>query len=157
MPLCVYVYIFRTMRFAYHSFRLYIGFHSIVVAICRICFIVYEQHILNYGIEKFRKIIYYGSVLVPLAIAILAEGTIPNYEQNDTFFAIMATRCAGDTTNVNDTNLEIQSPIYAFVQNNISSYITISIKGFSYAMVFIILSNTIEGIIYWYTWSTIKR
>ena len=159
---CFYHYVGPILRFTYVAFRLYIGFNSVVVAICRICFIVYEHNISNYGIDKFKKFIYGGSILVPLGIAILAEGSIP--VQNFDFLwqnfggKTSATRvCRGAIANVNDIEMENQSPIYVFVQNNVSSYITISTKLVCFALVFIILSNTIEGIIYWYTWSYIKR
>ena len=151
---CFYHYVGLIMRFAYHVVRLYIGFHSLVVAICRICFILYEHVVSNYGIDKFKKIIYYGSIMVPLGIAILAQGTIPTQNR---LIPITVSRCTGVVTNFNDTKMDNQSPIYAFVQNNVSSHVTTSIEVFCYTMVFIILSNTIEGIIYLYVWSYSKR
>ena len=152
---CFHHYFGTILRFAYAAFRLYIGFNSVVVAICRICFIVYDHKISNYGIDKFKKIIYSGSILLPLGVAILAEGTVlpPIYAIGVPPFL----KCTGANATVNDTQIENQSPIYAFVQNHVSSYITISIKVVCYTMIFIILSNTIEGIIYWYTWRWIKR
>ena len=150
---CFYHYAGLIFRSAYHAFRLYIGFSSMVVAICRICFIVYDNKISNYGVDKFRKIIYYGSILVPLGIAIFVEGTI--LPQNMLMEA-RASRCTGVTTNFNDTKLENLSPIYALVQKNVPSYITMSTEVVCYILVFVILSNIIEGIIYWYTWSYIK-
>ena len=160
LPPCFYHYVERILVFTYRVFRLYIGFNSVVVAICRICFLVYEHRVSYYGINKFRKIIYWGSILVPLVIVILAEGTIPiqpTTRQLGEFLPTGDSRCIGAISNINDTKMEDQSPVYAFVQNNISSYITISVEVVCYIVVFIILSNTIEAIIYWYTWSDIKR
>ena len=152
---CFMHYLWFILIFVYHSFRLYVGFNSMVVAICRFCFLVYENNVLNYGIDKFKKIVYYGSVLVPLGISILAEGVIPR--QGWASSLSTNSGCTGSTTTFNDTTMERQSPIYAFVQHNFSFYIIEGIEVFCYTMVFIILSNAIEGILYWYTWSYIKR
>ena len=92
--------------------------------------------------------------MVPLLIEILSEGTIP---AQNTFISSRAPIWTGANTTFNDIKIETQSPIYVFVQDNVSSYITISIGVFCYAMWFIIFSNAIEGIIYWYIWSYTKR
>ena len=138
--------------FMYHSFRLYVGFNSLVVAICRFCFLVNDNIVLKYGIHKFRIIVYYGSILVPLGVSILQEGVVPRQG-----WMIFNTNSGCTRYHFNDTNMESQSIIYAFVQHNFSFYIIKGIEVICYTTVFIILSNVIEGILYWYTWSFIKQ
>ena len=51
---CIYHNFGVAMLWSFSIFRLYIGLHSLIVAICRVSFIAYDQVILEFGIEKFK-------------------------------------------------------------------------------------------------------
>ena len=153
---CLYRYFGLVLRFLYFVFRFYLGFNSFVVATCRLCLIVYEEYILMFGLFVFRKIILYGSVLVPLIIVVLAECTIPisNY---DKYLATEDLRCTKEFTNSNDTKIVIQSPIFSIVENHVNTQVIMVVKVLCYSMSFILLSNVAEGIMYFHTWLFIIR
>ena len=70
-----YVIIF--MRLLFTAFRVYVGFNSLIVAMCRYSFIVHENHVFKIGIERMRYIFLSGSIVFPIFIAILNDATQP--------------------------------------------------------------------------------
>lgn len=153
---CLYHQFGIVIRFSYYVFRLYVGFHSVLVAIFRVSFIVYDRVILLFGTERFGKLMHYGSILVPFGIVLFAEGTIPSIN-HDQSLSTKDPRCNETYTIVNASLMETQSPLYVLIHKNVPSDIIICVKLICYTMTFIAISNVVEGILYWHTWSFIIK
>ena len=61
-------YVISTYRFLYTLIRCYIGFNSLIIAVCRYCFIVYEEKTSQFNFGRTRKVFIYGSLLIPLIL-----------------------------------------------------------------------------------------
>ena len=155
---CVYHNFGTAMLWSFSVFRLYIGMHSLIVAICRVSFIVYDQVILEFGIEKFKKVILFSSALLPIIIVLLAQGTIP-IPNHDRTLSNMDIRCIESLriSNFSKPTLHRQTQLHMLVQKYLPSRLITCVKVFCYAVVLICISNILEGFIYWHTWSFIKR
>ena len=121
------------LRSLFGLFRNYIGFNSLIIAICRYCFIVCEEKTSKIGIEKARQILLCGSFGIPLLLAIFNEATVPI---NHGWIAL------GTTEN------SFQSPLYIVVQGLFPTFITYGIELCCITLVGIIFANIIEGLIY---------
>ena len=66
-----------TSRYGYTFFRDYLQFHSLVIAICRYTFIVWESTAEKFGITRLRRLFIGASIVVPLLTSTLYEVTCP--------------------------------------------------------------------------------
>ena len=66
-----------TLRYVYTFFRDYLQFHSLVIAICRYTFIIWESTAEKYGITRLRRLFIGASIVVPLLTSTLYEVTCP--------------------------------------------------------------------------------
>ena len=153
---CFYRYIGLALRFLYFVFRFYIGFNSVVVAVCRTCLLVYENHITNFGLNRFKIILYYGSILIPVLIVLLAEATIP-IQNYDKYLATESAWCEEDFQDIKYSDERNQSPIYNFTQKYVNHNLIIVVEMFCYFFGFLSISNIIEGILYLHAWTYIIR
>ena len=153
---CFYRYVGLALRFLYFVFRFYIGFNSVVVATCRTCLLVYENHITNFGLNKFKIILYYGSITIPILIVLLAEATIP-IQNYDKYLATENAWCKQSIVNIDNLSETNQSPIYSLTQKYVNHNLVIGVEMLCYFIGFLSLSNIIEGILYLHTWTYIIR
>ena len=123
----------RILRSLCNLFRCYIGFNSLIIAICRYCFIVFDQTTRAFGIDKARKILLCGSFGIPLLVAALAEATLP---MPHVWIALSAEEDS------------FQSPIFDLANGLLPNVGTYVIAFFCMSMLGIIFSNVGEGIIY---------
>ena len=123
----------RIFRSLCNLFRCYIGFNSLIIAICGYCFIVFDQPIRAFGIDKARKILLCGSFGIPLLVAVLVEATLPI---SHGWIAL---------TTEEDS---FQSPIFDLANSLLPNFVTDGIAFFCMSMVGVIFSNVGEGIIY---------
>ena len=144
------------LRFLYFVFRFYIGFNSVVVATCRTCLLVYENHITNFGLNKFKIILYYGSITIPILIVLLAEATIP-IQNYDKYLATEKAWCKHSISDIDNLSETSQSPIYSFTQKYVNPNLIVGVEIFCYFIGFLSLSNIIEGILYLHAWTYIIR
>ena len=125
--------VIRIFRSLCNLFRCYIGFNSLIIAICRYCFIVFDQTTRAFGIGKARKMLLCGSFGIPLCVAVLFEATAP---MNQGWIALST---AEDS---------YQSPIFDLANSLLPNFVTDGIAFFCMSMLGIIFSNVGEGIIY---------
>ena len=125
--------VIRIFRSLCNLFRCYIGFNSLIIAICRYCFIVFDQTTRAFGIGKARKMLLCGSFGIPLCVAVLFEATAP---MNQGWIALST---AEDS---------FQSPIFDLANGLLPNVGTYVIAFFCMSMLGIIFSNVGEGIIY---------
>ena len=139
-------------------FRIYFGFTSLVVASMRYVFIVRQNKVFFFGIEKAKTLFYYGSIVIPVVLGILSECTIrdpvhfhhslcvdpyPN-SHNSLYLGMNITQNIG-------------SPMYSLVHQYIPNEITYYVGVFVGILKVLIFLNLVEGILYWRTFTYIKR
>ena len=121
------------LRSLYVLFRSYVGFNSLIIAICRYCFIVFDQTTASFGIGQARKVLLGASFGIPLLVAILGEATLPM----EHMWRALST--AEDA---------FESPTYELTNSFLPSLVTYGIGLFCMALLGFIFSNIGEGLIY---------
>ena len=114
-------------------FRAYIGFNSLIIAICRYCFIVFDQAISSFGIGKARKVLLFGSFGIPLLLAILREAAFP---------------MAPGWISLSTAENSIQSPLYYLAHSFLPDFVSYGMALLVISLVGIIFLNIGEGLIY---------
>ena len=143
-----------TYRFLYILTLSYVGFNSLIIAICRYTFIVLVQHDDTFTIKRIRKWVLASSLIIPVLLAVLHEATIPMHSR---WVDILGQMVTPD----NDTAVMIDSPVQSRsiisvhqspIFNLFDYYVPIPIKsGIGIAcnmMKIAIFSNLLEGCIY---------
>ena len=143
-------------------FRIYVAFNSLVVAAMRYTFIVHQNCIYVFGIEKAKRLYYYASIIIPVMIGIMTECTIEqsSHEFRENSFALCIDSYQ-NRRNITDYKSNIsqslRSPIYFFVHQYVSTEITYYVGIFVKICIYIIFGNVVEGVLYWKTFSYIRR
>ena len=156
-------YMIIASRFLYVWFRVYIGFNSLIIAVCRYCFIVNESLVSRIGIERSRYIFLTASVAVPVLLALSNEATLPvgaawicMFMPNDN-----RTEEIKNTSDIfcsKDSMVDVsESPIYNVLHNYLSPQMTFCLQIGHKIILFIATSNIIEGILYIHTFLFIIR
>ena len=70
-------YIISSLRFIFSLLRDYIGFHTLIIAITRYTFIVFDSRAEIIGIQKMRKLFISTSFIFPLISAVIYDATAP--------------------------------------------------------------------------------
>ena len=156
-------YIFSLTRFLSSLNTDYVSFNSLIIAICRYIFLVFESNAERIGIAKLRNILIGASLGVPIFRSLLHQATVPIEENfhltffpfTDDFAQNKSTADFKDSSDMSSGVLE--SPLYTFVQHVFPSTVTWGMKCISDVMVFIMYSNILEGIIYAHTFIFARR
>ena len=153
---CYDQYIAATTRF-------YVGFNSLVIALMRYTFIVHHETILIFGKDKAKAIFYHGSYCIPIVLGIIhalfvpvpdnAQNPVHSFCKNFNLYNNLQNVTCGDPDGLHDQC----SPILSMTHRYVPVEISISIGIFLKAIVFLILSNFLEGILYWRTFNSIKK
>ena len=107
-------------RFLYILILFYLGFNSLIVAICRYIFIVVVQHNDTFTIKKIRSWVIAASIVIPVMLVTLHEATIP---LNNRWVDILKQMVTPDNSSSliissysieNTTFIVHQSPLFTF-------------------------------------------
>ena len=140
------------LRYVYIFFWDYLQFHSLVIAICRYTFIIWESTAEKIGIIRLRRLFIGTSIVVPLLSSTFTEVTRPvtkNYVS--WFYGIDFSQEFSNTTNkIEDSSLDqkFESIAYRVVNSYFSSLVIESLELIESTLFFVIYSNVIEGILY---------
>jgi len=135
----------------------YVGFNSLIIAICRYIFIVYVTHNESFTIKRLRNGFLASSIMVPIIVAILHEATVPKHESlmkgyapdSDTSSNNIASDLAFHGNMSNTTSgIVPQSFVFIFVDTYFPKLIKTAMKIVNSFMKFAIFSNIFEGLIY---------
>ena len=145
-------YALEFLRFLVVGRRIYLGFNSLIIAICRYCFVVYDEQISQYGIAEARKVLICLSVAVPFMISIV----ICMFMEPSAMWSFLETNqfnkpCYLDKGNVTTNTSDYKRypfPIYNLVRLHVPSYVLHGMTIFSYGSACIVLSNVVEGVLY---------
>ena len=146
------------IKFVIHTFRIYFAFNSLVVAAMRYTFVVRQNCVSLFGIEKAKRVYYYASIIIPVIISIMKEGTIPSDNLSVVSICINSYQNTHNITDYKDNiSQNFRSPIYLFIHQCVPAEITYYIGIFVKICIWIIFGNVVEGILYWKTFSYIRR
>ena len=142
-------------------FRVYVSFNSFVIATMRYTFIVQHDGVLLFGKDKTKKLFYHGSYVVPIVIVFLNSFTLPVPENIQNPAQIICNALHHESLNITckDNNcIPAQySPLLSFAHNYIHADAIKYVGSFLKILVVTLLSNVAEGILYWRTFTFIKR
>ena len=153
-------------RFTYTTFRVYIGFNSLIIALCRYCFVVLERQVLRIGIKRLRKTFLISSVFMPIFIAILNEASIPIEivwsclfvpRSNQTI--LMSDEGELDGILCTKSNVEqlSESPIYTLIHGHLPQYVDNGMEMCAKVLIWLIFLNVLEGFMYIHTFMYMRR
>ena len=128
-----------TLRYAYTFFRDYLQFHSLIIAISRYTFIIWESKAERFGIIRLRRFFIGASIAVPLLTSTLYELTCPIEKLYVSWFY-------GIDESLDDKTFE--SLAFEIFNSYFSSFAIDCVNYFETAIFSIIYSNIIEGILY---------
>ena len=136
------------------TFVTYHSFHSLCVAMVRYCFIVEENKVNNFGIQRTKDVFYYLSFVVPIVIALVLETTNrslpfvnnPPYRQ-----CIESSYNISNMTIKYDTDLPNEAyttVFYNYLTKVIPNELVDGITIFFATILVIVLSNLVEACLY---------
>ena len=141
-----------TSRYGYTFFRDYLQFHSLVIAICRYTFIVWESTAEKFGITRLRRLFIGASIVVPVLTSTLYEVTCPIEKfYVSWFYGIGLSQEFSNTTNkVGESLLDrnFESLAFEVINSYCSPFVIDCLQIIDTALFSVIYSNVIEGIIY---------
>ena len=154
-------YLISTFRFCMTFVRDYVQFHSLIIALCRYVFIVFDTKAEVFGIKNLRALFISSSVAIPFLSALTYEMTIPIEEAylhlfyNQTHPTIATEK--NTYSNEVPSLILYQSPVFSFVQKYFPTVLFDAIHLFDIIMFLIMYSNILEGIIYAHTFLVCNR
>ena len=155
-------YLIQISRFISTFLRHYAGFHSLIVALCRYVFIVFNEKAEKIGIKKLRSFFINCSIELPLFITICeflfypAKDWISNFRfSNETFQNVTNEDLASAQDSMN-LNFE-ENAFYRTIPRYIPLLPIIIIKCVLIIIWAIIYSNVAEGLLYGHIFFLMKR
>ena len=155
-------YLIQISRFISTFLRHYAGFHSLIVALCRYVFIVFDAKADKIGIKKLRSFFINCSIELPLFITICeflfypAKDWISNFRFSNEAFQNVTNQdleLAQDSINLNFE----ENVFYRTIQRYIPLLPISIIKFVLIIMWAIIYSNVAEGLLYGHIFFRMKR
>jgi hypothetical protein len=141
-------------RFLFTLFRCYIGFNSLIIALCRYSFIVYENQVFKIGLKRIKCIYISSSVGIPILIAVLNELANPTEmvwmclfvpQNNQTYHG---ENDVGQFCTKNTVDSVTQSFIYDILNRYLSSSVIYGMQIWHGILLSTALSNIFEGFMY---------
>ena len=148
------IFAIQIFRCLYHFFRVYLSFHSLIVAIARYSFLMYDIQTDIIGIPKLRSLFISCRIGVPIMHSILYACTatfqvrwillfairnnsmsIPSEQHG--FFSIQVTE-----------EKEYNNLLYNIIKNLMPPQVIFGLQLFEAAIFILIASNIIEGFLY---------
>jgi hypothetical protein len=152
MECSVLRYYIGSLRFVYILIRDYLGFNSLIVAIVRYVFLVFDKQAESFGVNKLKTLFISSSISVPILCVILYELTHPVKQDYISFFVseIQDENTYSNITSSaeNCSNNTYNSPMYVIFNSNAPQALVTLMSAASDAMIIVIFSNLIEGCIY---------
>ena len=139
-------------RFLYTLLRDYVQFHSLIVAITRYTFIVYDSSATRFGINRLRKIFIALSIGIPIFSSALYEVSTPlektyiNWFYNKEWTYNFKNDSAEQ--NVDYSDLELESAFFVLFHKFFSSSVANIVISVGHVLFSIMYTNLVEGCIY---------
>ena len=147
--------------FFYISVRTFVGFNSLIIAICRTIFVVYGQNVEKFGLLKVKRLLFCGSLLFPLLLVVLFNASHeapymdgPHTKCNELYRSLYKMT---DDFDKHQLKANALPSLYTMVNKYVSPVVISFMKIFSNVTILIMGSNLIEGFLYFHTFRYIKR
>ena len=156
-------YLIIALRFLYVWFRVYIGFNSLIYAICRYCFIVKDSFVSHIGVKRIRYIFLTSSIAIPAFLALSNEATLP---VEITWICMFmpshnestVTGSSSDIFCAKDTMMDVsESPLFNLLHDHLSPSMSFGLQICHKIVLIIATSNLLEGILYIHIFFFIRR
>ena len=153
------------LRFVYTILRIYIGLNSLIIAFCRYSFIIHENKVFKFGINRIRSILLKCSIMIPIMLSFSNEATNP-MEITWTCLFMTPTNSThevdlGNVTDIfcsrNNAKQIAESLIYRIADEYLLPSIMQGMKICHTVFIVIIASNVLEGFFYYNIFAHIKR
>ena len=157
-------YLIAALRCGTSYYVDFVGLHSLIIAIARYAFLVFDSQTERFGVQRLRNILIRSSVCVPLLSTILYDATYSI--KSLSYMCRYLNDCRSSqipnvngSVNVNDDHEsnEYESPLYLIVNESFPKQFSYAIKIFLWVLWFPICSNIFEGFIYLHTFIAMKR
>ena len=148
------------LRFFVVLYRTYIGFNSLIVALCRYLFIVFGRQTDNFGVSRVRALLISCSFGVPIFTSILYQFTQP-YETD--FLSVYYEEGSINNRNISKyltTTLSkdiYESPVYTAANTYLEYGLVYAMNIITNILIVLIHSNIIEGLIYYHISIFVRR
>ena len=153
---CTYVYAYHIGIFAYILQRLYVAFHSLIMAAGRYIFVVHDIKVLNWGIETVSRVLIASSLLIPLSMAFLVFSVLEmKYRGWLAEIRVYESNCSALENNLHILNMKkdspqdmFHSPFYNFIHKNLPDWATDFLFEIAIILGTALFTNITEGLIY---------
>ena len=157
---CLQLYVLDILRALTLCLRLYVGFNSLIIAISRYCFTVCDVNVTKYGIQRTGRILISLSFVFPLVITILncvfvnGADMFPEVREYKSIPSFLNNNYKLTTSSMYKFS---ETLIYSLVRSHIPSFLHYGMLIFCYGLVLIIISNFIEGVLYYHIFAHVRR
>jgi len=157
-------YLISAFKCAFVYYIDFVGLHSLIIAISRYAFLVFDSQTERFGVQRLRKVLILSSLCVPLITTFLYDATYSN--KNFPYLCRYLNGCQSShirtvngSVNVNEDHgsNEYDSPLYIIVNESFPNQFKYGLEIFMWVLLFPIYSNVFEGFIYIHTWIVMKR
>ena len=136
-------------RFLYTLFRDYLQFHSLIIAICRYIFTIYNSEAARINIQTLRSLLIYSSISVPFLSTVLYELTCPIEKTYLHWFSVeewsQKRLNLTEGTQIDRINAKWESEIFIIFNKYMPSALLGAFSIIDQLLFSIIYSNFIEG------------
>ena len=144
-------------------FRIYFGLTSLIIACLRYIFIVHHDKVLEFGVSRTKKVFYYAHLVIPMILAGLYACIPPNPSTVGTWNARITQQTCQKSVELSSTKVNFDENHNAtyFIDEHLRNIywdeliypVTMVVR----ISIIVILSNVLEGLFYWRTFSRMKR
>ena len=154
------------LRFLFTIFRGYIGFNSLIIAVARYSFIIYENQVFRVGIHRIRYFLLISTFGLPILLALLNEASVPTEDiwycvfmptKNETYHQFNWYEAKGIFCVESEASDMDPSLVYNFVRTHVSPSVIFAMKICCMILIIITYSNILEGLIYLHIFIYVKR
>ena len=154
------------VRALYHFYRVYLSFHSLIVATTRYTFLMYDIQTEIYGVKKLRNLFISGSIGVPLILTVICISVQPieiRWLQlfavyNDSASLLTEAEYGGGRIGVGFlTAEEYNIGLYNLISKLLPSSLVFGLHVFLTATFILISSNIVELFLYAHLFSHFHR
>ena len=146
-----YINLVAAFRFSFNVIRDYLGFNSLIIALVRYTFLMFENRAEAFGINRLKHLFISCSIIGPIFQTVLYEITNPIEQVWHKLFMDERLFQNTNTTSIclnEGTSIMMESPVYLAAKTYIPELLMSLMKQIEAIVIVIIHSNVIEGFIY---------
>ena len=155
-----YIYLVAAFRFSYNVIRDYLSFNSLILALVRYTFLIFENQADALGINRLKHLFISWSIIGPIFDTALLE--ITNPIEHVWYKLFMEGRVFQNTNSTSicqngGTSIMIESPVYLAAKTYFPELLMFLMKQLDTIVIVMVHSNVIEGFIYAHIFTHFRR